>query len=93
MRTLALIPSTAVRISPKRIRHEDFYQGTDAGKKELAKGVCAMADIVGGSVVIGVDDGEQDHAHALAPDEPTQGRGEGGSARFPRSGSCPSCPT
>ncbi|WP_406729621.1 ATP-binding protein [Streptomyces sp. GD-15H] len=55
---------------------KDFYQGTDAGKKELAKDVCAMANTVGGMVVIGVDDGKQDHAHALAPFEPVQGRGE-----------------
>ncbi|MEU9190308.1 ATP-binding protein [Streptomyces sp. NPDC048484] len=55
---------------------KDFYQGTDAGKKELAKDVCAMANTVGGMVVIGVDDGKQDHARALAPSEPIQGRGE-----------------
>lgn len=55
---------------------KDFYQGTDAGKKELAKDVCAMANTAGGMVVIGVDDGKQDHAHALAPSEPVQGRGE-----------------
>ncbi|MFF2521470.1 AlbA family DNA-binding domain-containing protein [Streptomyces liangshanensis] len=55
---------------------KDFYQGTDAGKKELAKDVCAMANTVGGMVVIGVDDGKQDHAHALAPSEPAPGRGE-----------------
>ncbi|WP_331734874.1 ATP-binding protein [Streptomyces sp. NBC_00887] len=55
---------------------KDFYQGTDAGKKELAKDVCAMANTAGGMVVIGVDDGKQDHAHALAPSGPAPGRGE-----------------
>lgn len=55
---------------------KDFYQGTDAGKKELAKDVSAMANTAGGMVVIGVDDGKQDHAHALAPFEPVPGRGE-----------------
>lgn len=55
---------------------KDFYQGTDAGKKELAKDMCAMANTAGGMVVIGVDDGKQDHAHALAPSEPAPGRGE-----------------
>ncbi|MFF6895996.1 dsDNA nuclease domain-containing protein [Streptomyces microflavus] len=53
-----------------------FPQGTDEGKKELAKDVCAMANTGGGLLVIGVDDGGQDHAHALAPSEPAQGRGE-----------------
>ncbi|WUL56655.1 putative DNA binding domain-containing protein [Streptomyces sp. NBC_00344] len=38
----------------------DFYRGTDAGRKELAKDVCAMANTVGGLVVVGVDDGKQD---------------------------------
>ncbi|WP_404829888.1 AlbA family DNA-binding domain-containing protein [Streptomyces arboris] len=33
---------------------KDFYPGTDAGKKELAKDVCAMANTAGGMVVIGV---------------------------------------
>ncbi|MFI9060203.1 helix-turn-helix domain-containing protein [Streptomyces anulatus] len=55
---------------------KDFYPGTDAGKKELAKDVCAMANTAGGMVVIGVDDGKQDHAHALDPSEPAPGRGE-----------------
>ncbi|MFD4723390.1 helix-turn-helix domain-containing protein [Streptomyces sp. NPDC058423] len=55
---------------------KDFYQGTDAGKKELAKDVSAMANTVGGLLVIGVDDGKKDHAHALAPFESTPGRGE-----------------
>jgi len=55
---------------------KDFYPGTDAGKKELAKDVAAMANTAGGLVVVGVDDGKQDHAHALAPFEPPQGRGE-----------------
>ncbi|MFJ3825577.1 AlbA family DNA-binding domain-containing protein [Streptomyces nodosus] len=54
----------------------DFYKGTDAGKKELAKDVSAMANTAGGMVVIGVDDGHQDHAHALAPFDPVQGHGE-----------------
>jgi predicted HTH transcriptional regulator len=35
-----------------------------------------MANTAGGMVVIGVDDGNQDHAHDLAPVEPVQGRGE-----------------
>ncbi|MFE6838590.1 helix-turn-helix domain-containing protein [Streptomyces sp. NPDC057705] len=35
-----------------------------------------MANTVGGLIVIGVDDGKQDHAHALAPAEPAPGRGE-----------------
>lgn len=55
---------------------KDFYQGTEAGKKELAKDVSAMANTAGGMVVIGVDDGNQDHAHDLAPVELVQGRGE-----------------
>ncbi|MEW2120908.1 ATP-binding protein [Streptomyces sp. NPDC005474] len=55
---------------------KDFYQGTDAGKKELAKDVSAMANTAGGMVVIGVDDGKKDHAHALAPFEPVPGHGE-----------------
>ncbi|MER7832191.1 ATP-binding protein [Streptomyces sp. NPDC095602] len=55
---------------------KDFYAGTDAGKKELAKDVSAMANTVGGLVVIGVDDGNRDHAHDLAPVEPVEGRGE-----------------
>ncbi|GEB60053.1 AlbA family DNA-binding domain-containing protein [Streptomyces gardneri] len=55
---------------------KDFYPGSDAGKKELAKDVAAMANTVGGLLVIGVDDGKQDHAHALAPFEPAPGRGE-----------------
>ncbi|MFH9757290.1 helix-turn-helix domain-containing protein [Streptomyces griseus] len=55
---------------------KDFYPGTDAGKKELAKDVCAMANTAGGMVVIGVDDGKQDHAYALDPCEPAPGRGE-----------------
>jgi predicted HTH transcriptional regulator len=55
---------------------KDFYQGTDAGKKELAKDVCAMANTAGGMVVVGVDDAKQDHAHDLAPVEPVPGRGE-----------------
>ncbi|WP_052190207.1 helix-turn-helix domain-containing protein [Streptomyces sp. NRRL S-1824] len=55
---------------------KDFYQGTDAGKKELAKDVSAMANTVGGLLVIGVDDGKKDHAHALAPFEPIPNRGE-----------------
>ncbi|WP_157847059.1 AlbA family DNA-binding domain-containing protein [Streptomyces achromogenes] len=55
---------------------KEFYQGTEAGKKELAKDVSAMANTAGGMVVIGVDDGNQDHAHALAPVEPVPGRGE-----------------
>lgn len=53
-----------------------FYLGTDAGKKELAKDVSAMANTAGGVVVIGIDDGRQDHAHALTPIEPTLGHGE-----------------
>ncbi|UZJ33760.1 AlbA family DNA-binding domain-containing protein [Streptomyces endophytica] len=55
---------------------KDFYKGTDAGKKELAKDVSAMANTVGGLVVVGVDDGSKDHAHELSPLEPAQGRGE-----------------
>ncbi|MFF1643222.1 helix-turn-helix domain-containing protein [Streptomyces sp. NPDC058246] len=55
---------------------KDFYKGTEAAKKELAKDVSAMANTAGGMVVIGVDDGDQDHAHALAPFEPVPGRGE-----------------
>ncbi|MFJ2154205.1 helix-turn-helix domain-containing protein [Streptomyces microflavus] len=55
---------------------KDFYKGTDAGKKELAKDVSAMANTAGGIVVIGVNDGEQDHAHNLAPFDPVQGHGE-----------------
>ncbi|MET8081215.1 ATP-binding protein [Streptomyces sp. NPDC005303] len=55
---------------------KDFYQGTDAGKKELAKDVSAMANTAGGMVVIGVDDGKKDHAHDLAPSELIPGRGE-----------------
>ncbi|WP_217211901.1 helix-turn-helix domain-containing protein [Streptomyces sp. AC550_RSS872] len=55
---------------------KDFYQGTDAGKKELAKDVSAMANTAGGMVVTGVDDGKQDHAHTLAPFDPVPGRGE-----------------
>ncbi|MFD4239622.1 helix-turn-helix domain-containing protein, partial [Streptomyces sp. NPDC058542] len=55
---------------------EGLLPGTDAGKKELAKDVCAMANTAGGMVVIGVDDGKQDHAHALDPSEPAPGRGE-----------------
>ncbi|MCX4740802.1 AlbA family DNA-binding domain-containing protein [Streptomyces antibioticus] len=55
---------------------KDFYKGTDAGKKELAKDVSAMANTAGGMVVIGVDDGKQDHAHDLAPFDPVQGHGE-----------------
>ncbi|MEV0226769.1 ATP-binding protein [Streptomyces sp. NPDC050704] len=55
---------------------KDFYKGTDADKKELAKDVSAMANTAGGMVVIGVDDGKQDHAHALAAFDPVQGRGE-----------------
>ncbi|MEU7384684.1 MULTISPECIES: ATP-binding protein [unclassified Streptomyces] len=53
-----------------------FYLGTDAGKKELAKDVSAMANTAGGVVVIGIDDGKEDHANALAPVDPTPGRGE-----------------
>ncbi len=55
---------------------KDFYPGTDPGKKELSKDVSAMANTAGGMVVIGVDDGKQDHAHALAPVDPVPGRGE-----------------
>ncbi|MEU1371917.1 ATP-binding protein [Streptomyces sp. NPDC005803] len=55
---------------------KDFYKGTDAGKKELAKDVAAMANTAGGMIVIGVDDGKQDHAHKLDPFEPIPGRGE-----------------
>ncbi|MFD4413483.1 helix-turn-helix domain-containing protein [Streptomyces sp. NPDC058476] len=55
---------------------KDFYKGTEAGKKELAKDVSAMANTAGGMVVIGVDDGDQDHARALAPFDPVQGHGE-----------------
>ncbi|MEU8789759.1 ATP-binding protein [Streptomyces sp. NPDC048643] len=55
---------------------KDFYKGTDAGKKELAKDVSAMANTSGGMIVIGVDDGKQDHAHGLAPSEPDPNRGE-----------------
>ncbi|WP_331751947.1 ATP-binding protein [Streptomyces chartreusis] len=55
---------------------KDFYKGTDAGKKELAKDVSAMANTVGGMVVIGVDDNKQDHAHSLSAFEPVQGHGE-----------------
>ncbi|MGW7097527.1 AlbA family DNA-binding domain-containing protein [Streptomyces sp. NPDC054874] len=72
---------------------KDFYPGTDAGKKELAKDVCAMANTAGGMVVVGVDDGKQDHAHALAPSEPAPGRGEEWIRRCSRTGSSPSCPT
>ncbi|MFI8793900.1 RNA-binding domain-containing protein [Streptomyces sp. NPDC055105] len=53
-----------------------FYLGTDAGKEELAKDVSAMANTAGGVVVIGIDDGEEDHAIALAPVDPIPGRGE-----------------
>ncbi|MFC8495068.1 helix-turn-helix domain-containing protein, partial [Streptomyces sp. NPDC057235] len=49
---------------------KDFYAGTDAGRKELAKDISAMANTVGGLLVVGVDDGKKDHAHALAPVEP-----------------------
>lgn len=55
---------------------KDFYAGTDAGKKELAKDVSAMANTRGGLIVIGVDDGKQDQAVRLAPQEPAPGRGE-----------------
>ncbi|MFI5672844.1 helix-turn-helix domain-containing protein [Streptomyces sp. NPDC051704] len=55
---------------------KDFHPGSDAGRKELAKDVAAMANTVGGLLVIGVDDVKQDHAHALAPFEPALGRGE-----------------
>lgn len=55
---------------------KDFYEGGDAAKKELAKDVSAMANTVGGVVVIGVDDGKKDHAHALAPIELPSTRGE-----------------
>ncbi|MFD9053231.1 AlbA family DNA-binding domain-containing protein [Streptomyces zaomyceticus] len=55
---------------------KDFYLGSDAGKKELAKDVSAMANTVGGLLVIGIDDGKKDHAHALAPVEPEPRRGE-----------------
>jgi hypothetical protein len=55
---------------------KDFYLGTDAGKKELAKDVSAMANSAGGMIVVGVNDGEQDYAHDLAPAEPVPGRGE-----------------
>ncbi|MER6561042.1 ATP-binding protein [Streptomyces sp. NPDC001027] len=55
---------------------KDFYQGTDPGKKELAKDVSAMANTAGGMVVIGVHDGNQDHAHHLDPVDPVPGRGE-----------------
>lgn len=55
---------------------KDFYQGTDAGKKELAKDVSAMANTAGGMVVIGVHDGNQDYAHHLDPVDPVPGRGE-----------------
>lgn len=55
---------------------KDFYKGTEAGKKELAKDVSAMANTAGGMVVIGVDDGNQDHAHDLDPVDPVPGRGE-----------------
>ncbi|MEV7676727.1 ATP-binding protein [Streptomyces sp. NPDC088752] len=55
---------------------KDFYQGTESGKKELAKDVSAMANTVGGLLVIGIDDGKKDHAHALAPFEPDPRRGE-----------------
>ncbi|MEV6011988.1 ATP-binding protein [Streptomyces sp. NPDC051976] len=55
---------------------KDFYGGSDAGKKELAKDVSAMANTVGGMIVIGVDDGKRDHAHELAPVDLVQGRGE-----------------
>ncbi|MET4923001.1 putative DNA binding domain-containing protein [Streptomyces sp. PSRA5] len=58
---------------------KDFYKGTDAGREELAKDVSAMADTAGGTVVIGVDDGNQDHANDLAPVEPIPGH----SGRFP----------
>jgi hypothetical protein len=55
---------------------KDFYKGTDPGKKELAKDVSAMANTAGGMVVIGVHDGNQDHAHDLVPVDPEPGRGE-----------------
>jgi predicted HTH transcriptional regulator len=55
---------------------KDFYKGTDPGKKELAKDVSAMANTAGGMVVIGVHDGNQDHAHDLDPVDPEPGRGE-----------------
>ncbi|WP_431998581.1 AlbA family DNA-binding domain-containing protein [Streptomyces fungicidicus] len=55
---------------------KDFYPGTEAGKKELAKDVSAMANTAGGMVVIGVHDGNQDYAHHLDPVDPVPGRGE-----------------
>ncbi|MEU9979249.1 ATP-binding protein [Streptomyces sp. NPDC051014] len=55
---------------------KDFYKGTDAGKKELAKDMSAMPNTAGGMVIIGVHHGDQDHARALAPFEPEPGRGE-----------------
>ncbi|MFJ7131018.1 helix-turn-helix domain-containing protein [Streptomyces sp. NPDC098101] len=55
---------------------KDFYLGSDAGKKELAKDVSAMANTVGGLLVIGIDEGNKGHAHALAPFEPDLNRGE-----------------
>jgi predicted HTH transcriptional regulator len=55
---------------------KDFYKGTDPGKKELAKDVSAMANTAGGMVVIGVHDGDQDHADHLDPVDPVPGRGE-----------------
>jgi hypothetical protein len=54
----------------------EFYSGTNAGKKELAKDVCAMANTGGGLIAIGVDDAGTDHASDLAPQEIPAGRGE-----------------
>ncbi|MEU1691219.1 ATP-binding protein [Streptomyces hirsutus] len=54
----------------------ELYEGKDAGKHELAKDVSAMANTRGGLIVVGVDDGGQDHAHGLAPLEADRGPGE-----------------
>lgn len=54
----------------------DMYEGSDAGKKELAKDVAAMANTGGGLVVVGVDDAKQDHAARLAPVTKLPGRSE-----------------
>jgi hypothetical protein len=72
---------------------KDFYKATDADKKELAKDASAMANTAGGMVVIGVDDGHQDHAHALAPSTRSRAAVKSGSARCLRTGSSPSFPT
>jgi hypothetical protein len=54
----------------------DYYTAADAGKKELAKDVCAMANTGGGLITIGINDAGKDHASELAPLEIPAGRGE-----------------